>query len=90
VLKQRAAGPGAGKSGGYRTILFFRVDTRAVFVFGFAKNEMANISLADERDLKAAAKLILGFSESDMDRFVSLGRFEEIVCDAGTSDENLS
>ncbi|WP_254073216.1 type II toxin-antitoxin system RelE/ParE family toxin [Acidisphaera sp. S103] len=31
VIKQRVARPGAGKSGGYRTLIFFRAGTRAVF-----------------------------------------------------------
>jgi hypothetical protein len=37
LIKQRVARPGAGESGGYRTLIFFRIETRAVFAFGFAK-----------------------------------------------------
>jgi len=33
LLKQRVARQGAGKSGGYRTLIFFRAQTRAVFTF---------------------------------------------------------
>ena len=36
VIKQRVAREGGGKSGGYRTLIFFRQDERAVFAFGFA------------------------------------------------------
>lgn len=39
VIKQRVARPGAGKSGGYRTIILYRTQMRAVFVYGFAKND---------------------------------------------------
>jgi hypothetical protein len=39
VIKQRIARPGQGKSGGFRTLIVFRVGTRAIFVHGFAKNE---------------------------------------------------
>lgn len=39
LIKQRVARPGAGKSGGYRTLVFFRAGTRSVFAFGFAKSE---------------------------------------------------
>ena len=34
VLKQRIARPGGGKSGGFRTIILFRVSERAFFVQG--------------------------------------------------------
>jgi hypothetical protein len=39
VVKQRMARPGAGRSGGYRALVFFRRGERAVFVFGFAKKD---------------------------------------------------
>ena len=39
LIKQRVARPGAGRSGGYRTLIFFRAETRAVFAFGFAKSD---------------------------------------------------
>jgi hypothetical protein len=60
LMKQRVARPGAGRSGGYRTLVFFRAETRAVFAFGFAKNDMDNIGAADEANLKKAAKVLLG------------------------------
>lgn len=80
VIKQRVARPGEGRSGGYRTLLLFRAGSRAVFTFGFAKNDRDNISEADERDLKAAAKLILALSDAEMDRLVELDEFEEVQC----------
>ena len=43
LIKQRVARPGAGRSGGYRTLIFFRAETRAVFAFGFAKSDLANL-----------------------------------------------
>ena len=43
LIKQRIARAGAGKSGGFRTLIFYRQGTRAVFVFGFAKSDQANL-----------------------------------------------
>ena len=43
LIKQRVARPGQGKSGGYRTVIAYRRGERAVFLFGFAKNERANL-----------------------------------------------
>jgi hypothetical protein len=39
VYKQRIARKGQGKSGGFRTIVFFRAHRTAFFILGFAKNE---------------------------------------------------
>jgi hypothetical protein len=43
VYKWRIARQGAGKSGGYRVIVFFKSSERAVFVYGFAKSDRGNI-----------------------------------------------
>lgn len=58
LIKQRVARPGAGKSGGFRTIVAYRAGDRAVFLLGFAKNEQDNVGddvLADLRKAAAAA-----------------------------------
>ncbi|MGH9599863.1 MAG: type II toxin-antitoxin system RelE/ParE family toxin [Terracidiphilus sp.] len=54
VIKQRIARRGSGKSGGFRTLIVFRLRELAIFVHGFAKNEVENIR-ADE--LAALKKL---------------------------------
>ena len=81
LIKQRLARPGAGKSGGFRTLVFFRTQQRAVFAFGFAKSDMANLDDADEAYLKKAAKLVLGFTDEQMDAEVVAGRMLEVKCD---------
>jgi len=47
LIKQRVGRPGKGRSGGYRMIVAYRVRGRAVFLFGFAKNERDNISIEE-------------------------------------------
>jgi hypothetical protein len=81
LLKQRVARPGAGKSGGYRTLIFFRAETRAVFAFGFAKNVRANLNEDEEAAFKKAAKLVLAFSDGQMDVELEFGRLAEVNCD---------
>ena len=81
LIKQRVARPGAGKSGGFRTLVFFRAETRAVFAFGFAKSDMANLDDAEEAYLKKAAKLVVGFADAQMDAEVAAGRMFEVNCD---------
>lgn len=60
VIKQRVARQGQGRSGGYRTLIAYRFDDFAVFLFGFAKSDRDNIA-DDELDvLKTNAAQWLG------------------------------
>ena len=43
MLKKRIARPGQGKSGGFRTIVATNNGDRWFFLYGFAKNERANL-----------------------------------------------
>ncbi len=47
LIKQRVARQGQGRSGGYRMIVAYRHPSRAVFLYGFAKNDRDNVG-ADE------------------------------------------
>ena len=80
VIKQRIARQGEGKSGGYRSIILFRRGERSFFVYGFAKNEQANIDTSDERDFKELAKVLLAASEDDLKKLVEQGEFVEVTC----------
>ena len=81
VIKQRVARPGEGKSGGYRTIILYRVQDRAVFVYGFAKNDRENLSADELADYRIAAKLVLGLTEAQIEVEVKAGRWTEVNCD---------
>ncbi len=63
VIKQRIARTDKGKSGGYRTLIAFRVETRAVFVFGFAKSQQDDVDSADLTRIKGAASVLLGYDD---------------------------
>jgi hypothetical protein len=78
VIKQRVARAGQGKSGGYRTIVLYRQEQRAFFVFGFAKSEQANIDDDEEAQLKKMAKELLALSDEQMAALVERGRFSEV------------
>ena len=85
LIKQRVARTGAGKSGGYRVMVFFRLRTRAVFVYGFAKKDRANLSRDEVAVFQAAAKVVLGVSEAQMAAEVDAGRWTQVRDD----DQNL-
>lgn len=75
VIKQRIARPGRGKSGGYRTIIFFRRGERAIFAYRFAKRERANIDADEKKQFKEAALHVLELT-GEADRGLSQeGRF---------------
>jgi hypothetical protein len=80
VLKQRIARTGAGKSGGYRSIIIFRRGERAFFVYGFAKSEQANIDQSDVRDFKELAGKLLTASDDDLKNLLENGDFVEVMC----------
>jgi hypothetical protein len=78
VIKQRIARPGQGKSGGYRTIIFFRRGTRAVFAYGFAKSDRANIDADEEKQFKEAAHHVLRLTEKQIEELLKNGDFVEV------------
>src|SRR3546814_19853667 len=53
VFKQRCVRDGGGKSGGFRTIILFRIGGHSFFVHGFATKDKANITASELRALKA-------------------------------------
>lgn len=81
LIKQRVARPGQGRSGGFRTIVAYRTKTRAVFLYGFAKNRTANIADDDLRDLADYGALLLGLSDKNIEAMVTGDELKEVVCD---------
>ena len=81
VIKQRVARQGQGRSGGYRTLILFRVGRRAVFAFGFAKSDQANIAPADLALLKDIASMTIALTEDDIARLVATGQLIEVLRD---------
>ncbi|GAB6392623.1 MAG: type II toxin-antitoxin system RelE/ParE family toxin [Treponematales bacterium] len=78
VFKARAARPGAGKSGGYRVIVFFRRGERAFFYYGFAKSKRGNISEKELRVLKKTAKGLFLLSDAQITERLRNGKLTEI------------
>ncbi len=81
VIKQRVARPGAGKSGGYRTLIFFRKGDRAFFVLGFAKNDRDNIGPNDLAILKRTAAETLALTDDEIATLLEKELLIEVNCD---------
>ena len=87
VIKKRLARPNEGKSGGYRSIILYRQNDKAFFVYGFAKSERKNIDEDEERAFKDLARLTLSLSEEQLAKLVEKGAYKEVKCD--DSEKNL-
>ena len=84
VIKQRIPRPGQGKSGGFRTLIVFKAGSRAIFVHGFAKNELDNIEKNELVALKKLAAELLGYDDKTLARAVASGALVEVDCDEKT------
>jgi len=81
VFKQRIAREGGGKSGGFRTIILFKVGGHSFFVHGFAKNEKANITPKELKALKQLANTFLGLDAEALKKASAAGEIAEIRSD---------
>lgn len=81
VVKKRVALAGRGKRGGARTLLATNKGNRWFFVFGFAKNDRANITNAELEGLQELALSLLGRTSRELDQAVTDGALEEICND---------
>ena len=78
VYKQRVARSGGGKSGGFRTIILFKVGGHSFFAHGFAKSEKANVTAKELKALKKLAEVLLAMSEADIDKGIAAGEFVKV------------
>lgn len=81
VVKKRIGVAGRGKRGGVRTLVATRQAGRWFFVFGFEKNERANVSPDELAALQDVAADLLARSGPELDRAVADGNLQEICHD---------
>jgi hypothetical protein len=79
VIKQRIAGPGQGKSGGYRSIIIFRRGEMAFFVYGFTNSDRENPQPDETAAFKKAAKAFLLLSEGQLEALLKDGELTEVI-----------
>jgi hypothetical protein len=77
VYKKRIALPGRGKRGGARTLIAYRSGQAVLFMYGFPKNERANIESDELKALRLLAKELLGYSEQGLAKAVEAGELIE-------------
>ena len=78
VYKKRIGVQGCGKRGGVRTLIAFKQGDKAFFVYGFAKNQQANLTTHELQTLKQLAKELLGYGEPALKTAIQVGKLIEV------------
>ena len=78
VIKKRVPRAGQGESGGYRMLIALRTKHRAVFLFGFAKNELDNIDDKQLTTLREAAAYWLAVDDKRLEQALKDGNLIEV------------
>lgn len=78
VIKKRVALPGRGKRGGARTIVATNRGDRWFFIYGFEKNERADIDKDELKFLQEVAKELLGLGERELTSALAAGEITEV------------
>ena len=79
VIKQRIARSQEGKSGGFRSIVLFRAQGSAFFVYAFPKNVRDNIGSTELAGFKVLADEMLGYDDAKLAKAVLSGTLTEVV-----------
>lgn len=78
VLKKRVGLAGRGKRGGVRTLVATDKGNRWFFLFGFEKNDRANVSDEELEGLQTLAADLLARTGPQLDVAVAYGALQEI------------
>lgn len=78
LIKQRVAREGHGRSGGYRMLVAYRAQGRAVFLYGFAKNEQENIGPDELASLREIAATWLDAGADRMREAIEAKELQEV------------
>ncbi len=77
IIKQRVARTGQGRSGGYRMLIAYRSGDRAVFLYGFAKNERDNITNDELETLREIGAAWLNAKIERLEKVIKEGILQE-------------
>ena len=80
-MKKRIGLAGRGKRGGARTLVVTNKGNRWFFVYGFEKNDRANIADDELEALKDIAAQLLARTGRELDEAVEDGSLQEIFND---------
>jgi hypothetical protein len=70
LFKVRVKREHSGKSSGFRTIVVFQKQNRAIYLYGFGKNEKENISKTELQYFKKLANDLLALDNIQLDKLI--------------------
>lgn len=76
--KKRIGIQNRGKSRGVRTLVVFKQGDKIFFVYGFAKNQQANLSDEELKWLKRLAKELLNYNDVALTKAIEAGELLEV------------
>jgi len=79
ILKKRIPLPGRVKRGGVRTLVATRLHDRWFFLYGFAKNEQANINQDELKALQEIAKDLLSYDDRQLESAMNAGIITKVT-----------
>ncbi|MDX2345410.1 MAG: type II toxin-antitoxin system RelE/ParE family toxin [Legionella sp.] len=78
LFKKRVPISGQGKRSGYRTLIAFKEDDKAFFVYGFKKNERDNIDTNEKKVFKQLSKTLLNLDEKTLKKMLTADILSEV------------
>jgi hypothetical protein len=78
LFKVRIKREHSGKSSGFRTIIVFNPDDRAIFLFGFGKNEKDNLDKNELLYFKKLGKDLLALDVQQIEQAISKNVLSEL------------
>ena len=81
LFKKRVARAGQGKSGGFRTIIAFKKNDRAFFLFGFDKGSKSNITAKEKQALQKLSKQFMGYTARELVKATREGALIRVECE---------
>lgn len=81
LIKQRISRVGAGRSGGFRSIIYYRRGDMAVFLHMFAKNAQDALSITETKTYRKFAKILSELTDEDIRKLVKTGHWQELLCE---------
>jgi len=79
LYKKRIAFKGKGKRGGIRTVIAFKRNDKAFFVYGYAKNHKSNINAKERKIYNELALLLFSYNNQEINHAVINKQLIEVI-----------
>lgn len=79
LYKKRIHINGRGKRSGVRTIIAFREEDKAFFIYGYSKNVRANIDEKEKKVYLKLAKMYFSYNKTQITEAIKMKKFIEVL-----------